>query len=245
MKEEEKTENRIFAKGMCFSKIFWIFMIGSFFGCIYEVILSRFQTGHFESRAGVVFGPFNPVYGLGLVIIVLFLYRLQNPFLQIFVGTVVGGLTEYIIWFLQRVLFLSESWNYKTPFVHDGRPILSFLFWGGTSFFHALFWGLAGFIVIRFFYPKIDSAIEQIPYKAGKILTIIFTVFMIVNILLTAVAIVRQNERHYCSIETNTCVEKSDFEKSIDSIIDGVFSDEYLSFVFPNMDQDPKNEKKI
>ncbi len=244
VKKEEQNQP-IFAKGMCFSKIFWIFMIGSFIGCVYEVILSRFQFGQFESRAGLVYGPFNPVYGVGLVVIVLFLYRIQNPFLQFVTGSFVGGLTEYIIWFLQRVIFQSESWNYQTPFILNGRPFLDFLFWGGTSFFHSLFWGLAAFIVMRLFYPKMCQLIEQMPYKFGKIFTNITVIFIVIDILLTGLAVIRQNERTYCSDINNVCEVKDGIGGIMDDFLDTLFPDDYMNFVFPNMNRDIKNASKI
>lgn len=48
--------------------IFWIFIIGSIVGYIAEMIVVLFQKGYFESRQGLVYGPFTPVYGIGGVI---------------------------------------------------------------------------------------------------------------------------------------------------------------------------------
>ena len=45
-----------------FSKIFIIFMIGSIIGYIVEMIVALVQNGHFESRQGLIYGPFKPVY---------------------------------------------------------------------------------------------------------------------------------------------------------------------------------------
>lgn len=44
--------------------IFWIFIIGSILGYIYEMIVVLFQKGYFESRQGLIYGPFTPVYGV-------------------------------------------------------------------------------------------------------------------------------------------------------------------------------------
>lgn len=49
--------------------IFWIFIIGSILGYIYEMILVFFQKGYFESRQGLIYGPFTPVYGIGGIVI--------------------------------------------------------------------------------------------------------------------------------------------------------------------------------
>lgn len=55
-----------------FCKIFWLFMIGSFIGFIYETIVVFFQTGGFELRQGIIYGPLIPVYGIGAVVYYLF-----------------------------------------------------------------------------------------------------------------------------------------------------------------------------
>ena len=41
--------------------IFWIFIIGSILGYIFEMIVVLFQKGFFESRQGLIYGPFTPV----------------------------------------------------------------------------------------------------------------------------------------------------------------------------------------
>ena len=61
-------------------EVFWIFVIGSFVGCVYETILSFFQRGYFESRQGLVYGPFTPVYGAGAVLFLLLLEKRKNIF---------------------------------------------------------------------------------------------------------------------------------------------------------------------
>ena len=53
-------------------RIFLIFILGSILGYLYETILVFFQTGHYESRQGLIYGPLTPVYGLGGVVYYLF-----------------------------------------------------------------------------------------------------------------------------------------------------------------------------
>lgn len=43
--------------------ILWLFVIGSFIGYIVEMGVGFVQNGHFESRQGLIYGPFTPVYG--------------------------------------------------------------------------------------------------------------------------------------------------------------------------------------
>ena len=48
--------------------IFWIFMIGSIIGYLVEMAVALVQKGCFESRQGLLYGPFTPVYGAGAVL---------------------------------------------------------------------------------------------------------------------------------------------------------------------------------
>ena len=64
----ENKEDRPFAYGLCFSKLFWLFFIGSLFGTILETFYALIFDGHFEIRTGMVIGPFIPVYGGGAVL---------------------------------------------------------------------------------------------------------------------------------------------------------------------------------
>ena len=54
-----------FAQGMTFYKLFWVFFIGCFAGVVLETIYCLIQRGHYESRVGLIYGPFNLVYGVG------------------------------------------------------------------------------------------------------------------------------------------------------------------------------------
>ena len=72
----------VFAEGYSGKKLFLIFVIGSVIGVLYEEILNLvkiyFATGDivWELRRGVLYGPFNPLYGLGAVLVV---YLLAKP----------------------------------------------------------------------------------------------------------------------------------------------------------------------
>ena len=60
------------------TKIFFIFMIGSVIGYIVEMIVAFVQEGHFESRQGVLYGPFTPVYGIGILVFYMFFNRIKT-----------------------------------------------------------------------------------------------------------------------------------------------------------------------
>ena len=55
--------------------IFWIFIIGSIFGCIVETIVEILVEKHFHIRKGLIYGPFIPVYGVGAI---MYYYVVSN-----------------------------------------------------------------------------------------------------------------------------------------------------------------------
>ena len=50
---------RSFAHGLNFYKLFWVFLIGCFLGVIIELIWCAVLYQKFESRAGLIYGPFT------------------------------------------------------------------------------------------------------------------------------------------------------------------------------------------
>ena len=95
--------------------IFWLFIIGSVLGYIFEMIVVLFQKGHFEVRQGLLYGPFIPVYGIGAVVyyITFKLIKTDNKVKVFLIAMILGGITEYICSFVQEKVFGSLSWTFK------------------------------------------------------------------------------------------------------------------------------------
>ena len=51
-----------------YSKLFWVFIFGCVVGVAVETLWCILTLRRIESRAGVIYGPFNPVYGFGAVL---------------------------------------------------------------------------------------------------------------------------------------------------------------------------------
>lgn len=68
--------------------------------------------GVLESRQGVIYGPFNQVYGLDEVLMtVTLMYLAKKRDSVIFLGsTLVGGAFEWVCCFVQEKVFKSVSW---------------------------------------------------------------------------------------------------------------------------------------
>lgn len=126
--------------------IFWLFIIGSILGYIFEMIVVLFQKGYFESRQGLIYGPFTPVYGIGAIIYYLVLNQVKtrNKLKIFFITMILGGATEYISSFIQEKAFGTISWDYS---------YLMFNLNGRTSLLHCTYWGIAGVLYVTFIEP--------------------------------------------------------------------------------------------
>lgn len=208
-------EKKVFAKGICFQKIFLLFMIGCVFGCIFEMVNHFINYGDWVSRKGVIYGPLNPVYGLGLVAFVLFLNKIKNPFLLFFGGMLLGGGCEYVCSLVQEKIFGTLSWDYS-------HQILNIA--GRTSIKYMIIWGILAILVMKFIYPFLSNLIEKIPIRVGNVLTIILIIFMVFNIVISVTACLRQSERAKGMSPSN----------KIEVFLDKHYPDKKLDRIFQN-----------
>lgn len=224
IREQTETKSVHFALGLNFYKLFGIFFIGSFLGVVIESIWSLITKFHFESRSGLIYGPFNPVYGFGALIATLGLNWLSKKRdLWIFIGgAILGSIFEYLCSWMQEMIFSTVSWNYgNMPFNFNGR----------ISLLYSLFWGILALIWVKDCYPWLSSFIEKIPNKIGVYLTWVLIVFMLLNIFISAFAVERMSQRH-AGVPAN-----SPFEQFLDKH----YNDKLLKKVYPNMIYIDKN----
>ena len=197
--------------------VFWIFIIGSIIGYIFEMIVALVQNGHFESRQGIIYGPFTPVYGAGAVIYYLILNHMnvKSKFKVFLVTAVLGGIVEYMCSLLQEKIFGTISWDYSS---------LMFNLNGRTSLLHCTYWGIAGVIYIAYLDPFLEELREKINQNKLKTITIFFACFMIFNISISCVAANRQLERR----------KNIPASGILDEFLDKHYPDSYLDKIFAN-----------
>lgn len=214
----ESKDDRPFAYGFCFTKLFYLFVIGSFIGTILETIWAFCVDGHFEMRVGMVYGPFIPVYGGGACFLTAALYKLYklNDTLVFVISAFVGAGFEYFCSWLQEQMFGTVSWDYSdTPFNLDGR----------TNLMYALIWGFLGLVWVRYLYPWTAKLIEKIPKRAGAIITTFLIVFMAFNGFMSVTATARWTQR----------TEGVPASNSFEEYLDEKFDNEKMEFLFPGM----------
>lgn len=212
-------KSEYFARGLNIYKLLLVCFIGSFFGVVVELLWCLLTNGYIESRSGLVYGPFNLLYGIGALTLLVTLYNFRNrgSWLSFIGGITIGSVVEYVCSWLQEMAFGSRSWDYNNmPFNINGRICL----------LYSVFWGFLGVLWIKSLYPRVAKLILKIPNKIGKITTWILLVFFVVNAIITCCAIIRWNQRI------------NDFEpkNNIEQFIDNRFTDERMERIFPNME---------
>ena len=208
-----------FARGMNLYKLLLICFIGSFIGVVIEMLWCLVTNGYIESRAGLVYGPFNLLYGVGAVALTVCLYRFRNhgSWISFLGGMIVGSVVEYICSLVQEVLFGSRSWDYShMPFNLGGRVCL----------LYSVFWGLVGVLWIKDIYPRIAKWILKIPNRGGKIVTWMLVVFFAFNACMSAVSMYRWSRR----------VENVAPANAFEVWIDERFPNERMQKIYANME---------
>ena len=185
---EKKARATVFAAGCSPYKIVLLFIIGAFLGDVVETIFCRITAGYWMSRSSLVWGPFSIVWGLAIALVTLLLYRYKDKSASwLFVtGTLLGGAYEYLCSVFTEVVFGAVFWDYSAiPFNLGGRINLLYCF----------FWGFAAVAWFKVFYPPLSRMIERIPRTFGKVLTWCLCLFMVADMAVSSMALVRYNQR--------------------------------------------------
>ncbi|WP_024615092.1 putative ABC transporter permease [Clostridium sp. Ade.TY] len=207
-------------------KLIWIFMIGSVLGYAIEMLWCFIRNGYFQSRQGLLYGPFSPVYGIGCVLCTILLYKIAkwDGFIIFLISAVLGGFFEYTCSLVQQKMVGTISWDYTSKALSIN---------GRTSIEYCVFWGILGLFFIKEVYPWFNKIINHFSNKTIKICTYIFIIIMVPNIILSALAVRREVAR----------INHVKADNAIDRFLDEHYPNSYLKKVYPNMIfPEPKNK---
>lgn len=237
--EEKEIKKKFTILGFSIWRIFAYFIIYSVLGYIIETLFGIITKGTWESRQSFLYGPFCGIYGLGAVIMIVFLqYFNKNNNTLFWGGFIIGSITEYVISFLGEKMFNVIWWDYSNmPLNLNGRVCV----------FFSLFWGLLAIYLMSYINPKIDRIIQwgkkKVSIKKLKIITAVVTIFLFIDFMLTSFALkmfyIRMIHNHDMQVENKEKVEEiyqeiSKNEKMM-QFVETFFSDKKMIRTFPNL----------
>ncbi len=154
-------------------------------GWIAEVIFAALKTGKFVNR-GFLNGPLCPIYGFGVVAVVLVLWPVRDNMILLFAGSLIlTSALEFITGLILEKVFHDHWWDYsKEPFNIKGYVCLRF----------SIMWGLACVMVIKVLHPLVERGIDILPEALCWIIICFFYVYLFADLAVTATDIRKFNK---------------------------------------------------
>ena len=215
--EKPQRDKTVFAAGCCMQKLVWLFFVGCLLGDITETIFCRITAGVWMSRSSLVWGPFSIVWGFAIAAVtdLLYKYKDRSDRFLFLMGTALGGAYEYLCSVFTEIVFGKVFWDYShIPFNLGGRINLLYCF----------FWGFAAVIWFKNLYPILHHVIERILHRSKYLLTTVVAVFMICNIIVSMLALIRYDTREHSP------KPKAHWEE----VMDHYYPDETMRKIYPN-----------
>ncbi len=169
-----------------FYELVWIFIVYAFIGWCTEVSYATLDTGKFVNR-GFMNGPYCPIYGVGVIIVVGILTPLQDRLLILFVGSFfLTSVLEFVTGFVLEKVFHNKWWDYSEfPFNIKGYVCLKF----------SILWGLGCTFIVKVVHPIIYDVILWIPHMLGVILISVIMAVFFADLAITVATILKFNQR--------------------------------------------------
>lgn len=169
-----------------FANVALLFFVYGFLGWCAEVAFAACKNGRFVNR-GFLNGPICPIYGFGLIGVVLLLRPVQDNMLLLYLGSfVLTSLIELVTGFLLEKIFHAKWWDYSRMPLNIG---------GYVCLLFSLIWGLACMAIVRWVHPLIFGLVDRLPNVLTYILDGVFFCMLAVDLAATLAAIRKLSAR--------------------------------------------------
>lgn len=216
-----------------FFNLFWVFVIACMLGLGIEDIyhVTVVDPGHYQDRAGLLYGPFSPIYGFGAVLMTVVLNRFhdKNPIIIFLVSAVLGGAFEFFVsWFMQTAFGIT-AWDYSGTFLSiDGR----------TNGMFMCMWGVLGLVWVKLLLPIMLKIVNLIPWNWRYTVTVVCAVLMLADCLLTLAAL-------DCWYQREAGTMNYDNPSAIVEFCNKHYTDEFMENRFQTMSMNPSSAARI
>lgn len=219
--------------------LFWVFFVCSVLGLILEEVwhMVVVDPGVYQDRAGMLFGPFSPIYGFGAVLMTMALNRFykKNPLIIFLVSALIGGAFEVFVGWFMQTSFGVVSWSYSHIRLFGMPDPITVLTGGRTCTPFACMWGLGGLIWIKVLLPRLLKLINMIPWKRRYSATVILTAVMLIDGVMTLQSL------DYWYQRVNGTVRNI----PVAQFYDKHFDNEYMENRFQSMTMSPKDATRV
>lgn len=219
--------------------LFWVFFVCSVLGLILEEVwhMVVVDPGVYQDRAGMLFGPFSPIYGFGAVLMTMALNRFykKNPLIIFLVSALIGGAFEVFVGWFMQTSFGVVSWSYSHIRLFGMPDPIAVLTGGRTCTPFACMWGLGGLIWIKVLLPRLLKLINMIPWKRRYSATVILTAVMLIDGVMTLQSL------DYWYQRVNGTVRNT----PVAQFYDKHFDNEYMENRFQSMTMSPKDATRV
>ena len=201
-------------------QVVFLFVIGTVARLLLAALWVLATAGVSQSRVGLVWGPFSPLYGCGTVLLTVatFLLRRNGARLwQVFlVSMLIGGALEQLTGWGMEALFRAQSWTY----VYLPDHITQWVAWR-----FLVMWGLLGVVWTKFVMPWVLFRIGEPTTRRQVVFVTILAVYLALDIVMTLVCFGRAARRDAGEPPAGP----------VDQWVDEHYTDEFMSNKFQNL----------
>ena len=202
-------------------QVVMIFFISSILGLILEEIWMYITAGLTESRVGLVWGPYSPLYGVGALLLTFICFWLREKhaawWVIFLVSMAVGGGLEQIVGWGMETFMGAVSWDYT------GVPGC-ITKWVAVPFL--VFWGILGLVWAKVIMPELLFRIGVATTRRQVLFVGLLGAYLAADIFMTLALFDRIHEREL-GIPA---------ENAFEQYIDDNYSQEFVEQRFENMD---------
>lgn len=168
-----------------------LFFVYAFLGWCCEVCYAALRSGGFVNR-GFLNGPICPIYGVGMVIVILCLTPVGDSLIGLFLGSfVLTTALEYGTGQVLEKLFHLKWWDYSGRKCNvRGYICLEF----------SILWGIAGTVIMKVVHPLLYGLVSLLPTWLAWTLDIVFLILLAADLGAT-LAQIRQLQKRLERIE--------------------------------------------
>lgn len=148
------------------------FMIYAFSGWLMEVICKLFELKRFVNR-GFLIGPICPIYGYGVLGIILLIGKNKSDILGVFLKSIlICSILEYFTSYFMEKIFKARWWDYsKRKFNINGR----------ISLVTMLPFGILGTAIVYIIHPFVINLVDLLNPTIKIVLAIVLIILYIID----------------------------------------------------------------